>query len=337
MTDGLFLPDGARVLITGATGFTGQVLVRRLAARGVAVRALARASSKTDGLSDLPVEWVRGDVFDPVAIAAAVEGITHIFHVAAAYRQAGVSDDVYQRVHVDSTRLLVQAAARQAAFARFVHVSTIGVHGHIERPPADERSPFHPGDLYQSTKAAAEQWLVAHAPGLGVPFAIVRPCAIYGPGDTRLLKVFRMARSGFFLALGTGRTLYHLIHVQDLAAILERAACHPDAVGEAFIAGADVPIRLDDMARTIGRGLGRSVRVIRFPAQPVFVMADVCEALCKPFGLEPPLHRRRVAFYTKDRAFDTRKLRERLGYRCEFDNESGLIGTARWYADHGWI
>lgn len=331
------LPPGAPVLVTGATGFTGAVLTRLLASHGARVRAIARTSSRTDALSDLPVEWIRGEVYDSDTVKAAVEGVRYIFHVAAAYRQAGLSDDVYPLVHVRSTQRLVEAARRQPGFERFVHVSTIGVHGHIEHPPADERAPFAPGDLYQSTKAEAEQWLRDQAPAAGVPFTIVRPCAIYGPGDTRLFKVFRMAGTGFFPVLGSGRTLYHLIHVEDLAAILERAAIHPAAIGEAFIAGAREAIRMDEMVRVIARALGRRVRLVRLPAAPAFWLAGACEAVCRPLGLEPPLYRRRVAFYTKDRSFDTRKLREVLGYACRYENEEGLARTADWYVERGWL
>lgn len=331
------IPAGASVLVTGASGFTGSALTRLLVARGAQVKAIARASSNIAPLADLPVTWFRGEVDDLALIRSATADTEFIFHVAAAYRQAGVSDDVYERVHVRSTQALAREAANNPGFKRFVLVSTIGVHGHIEHPPGDERSPFAPGDLYQRTKAEAECWLTEHAPALRLPYTIVRPCAIYGPGDTRLLKVFKMAAHGWFLALGSGRTLYHLVHVDDLVAILERAALHDAAAGEAFIAGASEPIPLDTMAATIGRSLGKHVRIVRFPAAPVFALAGLCERVCKPFGLEPPLHRRRVAFYTKDRAFDTSKVREQLGYVCHYSNEAGLAATARWYADRGWI
>jgi nucleoside-diphosphate-sugar epimerase len=331
------LPAGTPVLVTGATGFTGSVLVRRLAGRGLQVRAIARRSSSLEALADLPIEWVRGDVFDPDVVERAAAGVRCIFHLAAAYRQAAVPDEYYRLVHGTSTELLVDAARRTPDFIRFVHVSTIGVHGHIDRPPADETAPFAPGDAYQRTKAEAEQWLAEHATRHGLPFAIIRPCAIYGPGDTRLLKVFRMAARGVFPMLGSGRTLYHLIHVEDLAAIIERAATHPAARGEAFIAGNPEPIPMTRMVAIIGEALGRRVRVVRLPAAPVFALAALCEAACRPLGIEPPLYRRRVAFYTKDRAFDTRKLRERLGYRCRYTNEEGLAMTARWYRDQGWL
>jgi dihydroflavonol-4-reductase len=337
MTTSPFIPTGSRVLVTGATGFTGSLLVERLVASGATVRAIARASSDLRPLAGFPIEWVRGDVFDGSTVEAATDGVAFVLHVAAAYRQAGVPDDVYHRVHVESTERLVNAVAGRPGFERFVLVSTIGVHGHIDGPPADEHAPFNPGDLYQSTKAEAERWLTAEAPARGVPFAIVRPSAIYGPRDTRLLKVFRMAARGVFPMLGHGRTLYHLIHVEDLVDIIQLAAVHPAALGGAVIAGNPEPIPMRRMVEVIGEALGRRVRVVRVPAWPVFAAADICEAVCRPFGLEPPLYRRRVAFFTKDRAFDTRKLRDVLGYRCRYTNEEGLAATARWYVEHGWL
>ena len=264
-------------------------------------------------------------------------GIGYVIHLAAAYRQAGRSDDYHRRVHVESTEHLARAAAAQPSFARFLLVSTVGVHGHVAEGLADETAPFAPGDAYQRTKAEAETWLREFARGAGLPFSIVRPCAIYGPGDTRLLKVFKMANWGVFPILGRGRHLYHLIHVDDLAEILLLSVTHPLALGEAFIAGNDTPIGLERMVEVIGATLGRRVRFVRLPVAPFFALADVTEAVCRPLGLDPPIYRRRVAFFTKDRAFDTSKLRQRLGYVCRYSNEDGLADTARWYAEHGWI
>jgi nucleoside-diphosphate-sugar epimerase len=77
--------------------------------------------------------------------------------------------------------------------------------------------------------------------------------------------------------------------------------------------------------------------VVRLPAGPLFLAADVCEWVCRKIGVEPPIHRRRLAFFTKDRSFDTRKLRERLGYAMRYSNEEGLVATARWYCEQGWL
>lgn len=328
---------GHLCLVTGATGFTGARLCRRLHALGARVRAVARATSNTALLQDVPIEWIRGEVYEAETIARAAPGVAYAFHLAAAYRTAAREDDYYVRVHVESTRRLAETLHAVEGFARFVHVSTIGVHGHIDRPPADETAPYDPGDIYQSTKADAEQWLRAYGAAHAFPYTIVRPSAIYGPGDRRLLKMFQMAARGVFLALGRRDTLYHLIHVDDLVEIICLAAVHPAALGEVFIAGNPAPQPMSRIVAIIGAALGRRVRVVRLPVAPVWGLARACEAVCRPLRIEPPLYRRRVAFYTKDRAFDTRKLRERLGYACRHTDEEGLAATALWYRREGWI
>ncbi len=323
-------------MVTGATGFTGSVLTHKLIERGATVRAIVRRDPPP-ALRALPVQWIRGQVYDPETIRDAVAGVEYVFHVAAAYREAGIADEVYELVHVTSTKLLVEAAAAQPGFRRFVHVSTVGVHGHIDEPPASETYRFAPGDIYQRTKAEAEIWLREHAPRFNLDYTVIRPAAIMGPDDTRLLKVFKLATKPVFPMLGFGKCLYHLIHVEDLCDAMILAATHPDASGEAFIIGNSEPIRLADMGRLIARTLGYRFVPVRIPAWPFFLMAALCEAVCKPLGLEPPLHRRRVAFFTKDRAFDTTKMRNRLGFVPRYDNERGIVETAKAYAAKGWV
>jgi nucleoside-diphosphate-sugar epimerase len=332
------LPAGSRVLVTGASGFTGAVLTRKLCGMpGVSVRAIARPTSDLSALQDLDVEWVRGQVFDPAVAASAMRGVTHVFHVAAAYRDAGITDEVYRDVHVTSTRHLAAEAAKTEGFLRFVHVSTVGVHGHIDDPPADETYRFKPGDIYQVTKAEAERWLHAFAAEHTLPYTVIRPAAIYGPGDRRLLKVFKMACKPVFILLGRGQCLYHLIHVDDLANAMLTAAMADTALGEAFICGNPEAVTLEQMGRVIANALGRRLRVLRLPAWPFFLAADICEAVCRPLRLSPPIYRRRVAFFTKDRSFNTSKLRNVLGYTPRIANEEGLAATAAWYREQGWL
>lgn len=331
-------PKESLVLVTGATGYTGQVLTKKLVSLGCRVRAIARASSDLTPFEGLPIEWFRGDVFDRDAVRAASEGVEYVFHVAAAYREARISDETYVRVHVDSTRLLAEALVGSARLKRFVHVSTVGVHGHIDEPPADENYRFSPGDIYQRTKAEAEVWIREFSARNNFPMAVVRPAAIYGPADKRLLKLFRMATRPFFPLFGRGQGLYHLIHVDDLTDIFITAALHPKALGEVFIAGNAEPSRLREIVSAIAAEVGNSqIRFVRLPAWPLFLAADICELICKPLGVEPPLYRRRVAFFTKDRAFNTRKLRELLEYRYSVEVQDGLRSTARWYRERGWM
>jgi nucleoside-diphosphate-sugar epimerase len=325
------------VLVTGATGFTGAVLTRKLVDAGLSVRAIARMSSDLSPLEDLAIRWFRGDNYDAEVVQAAAEGVAYIFNVAAAYRAAGIGDAMYHKVHVEGTQRLAEAALGNPDFKRFVHVSTIGVHSHIDNPPADEDYPFQPDDIYQATKAEAELWIRDFARERNLPFTVIRPAAIMGPDDRRLLKFFRMAAKGRLVLLGQKDMCYHLIHVEDLANVLMLAATHPGAEGEVFICGNERPISFREMGAIIARAVGCKLRVVRVPAAPVFLAAALCENLCKPFGWEPPLHRRRVAFFTKNRAFDTTKMRETLGYEPIYDNESGIGQTARAYREKGWM
>ena len=331
------LAQGSRVLVTGATGYTGQVLVKRLLEAGASVRAIARNSSDLTPLAGLNVEWVRGEVYDPDCIREAMAGMQYVFHVAAAFREARSSRQDYWNVHVGSTELLCAEAIKQPDFQRFVHVSTVGVHGHIAAPPGDENTPFGPGDDYQETKAEAETELVAFAAEHALPYSIIRPCAIYGPGEKRLLKLFRMATKPCFPILGTGKCWYHLVHVEDLVGAMMLAAVKEKALGQAFIAGADQAIQLEEMAKIIARTYNNRLKVLRLPITPFFILGDLCELLCKPFKIEPPIYRRRVAFYSKDRNFTTRKMQQVLGYQPVYDNETGIVETAEWYKKHGWL
>jgi nucleoside-diphosphate-sugar epimerase len=331
------IPPGGKVLVTGATGYTGRTLVEKLTAMGAEVRALARPSSNLEPLAHLPVQWFRGQIFEEEVVRPAMEGVEYVFHVAAAFREAKSTERDYWNVHVKSTQLLASAAIQNPGFQRFVHVSTMGVHGHIADPPGDETSPFRPGDGYQRTKAEAERWLADYARENGLPYAVIRPCAIYGPGERRLLKLYRMALGRVFPILGNGACWYHLVHVEDLTNAIVRAATAEKALGEAFIVGASEPIRLEEMARKIAAVFHRQPRILRLPIQPFFWIADICETVCRPFRIEPPIFRRRVAFYSKDRYFSTRKMREVLGYRPVYENEAGIEQTARWYRDQGWL
>ena len=347
------IPPGAKALVTGATGFTGAVLVRKLVNAGVEVHAIARESSDLSQFGDLKINWHRGQVYDEAVVTEAARDVQFIFHLAAAYREAKYDDEMYRKVHVDSTRLLAHAALAgsnhkiknntsvkvrfdpDGGFKRFIHVSTVGVHGHIANPPADENYPFNPGDIYQETKAEAETWLKQFARENKLPFTVIRPAAIYGPGDTRLLKFFRMAARRFLFLPGTKRGLYHLVHVDDLTNVIMLAAVHPAAFNEVFICGNPECMTLEQIASVVATELGTHFKVIRLPAAPFFLIADICEKICRTFGVEPPIHRRRLAFFTKDRSFNTRKLREKLGYTMQHTNEEGLIETTRWYCAHG--
>lgn len=323
-----------RIALTGATGYTGSRLLEALAARGDTVSALARASATRPAVTG--VRWVEGDLADRGALERLVDGAEAILHVAAVYRTAGHPDAYYRDVNVGGTERLLEAAARAGA-RRFVHTSTVGVHGDVRHPPADEDAPFAPGDVYQATKAEAETLALQRGRDTGLEVAVVRPGAIYGPGETRLLKLFRAIARGRYAIVGSGRPFYHPVYIDDLVAGFLLALARPEAAGQAFIVAGPRYVSQIELASVIARHTGGRVLPVRIPAAPIQFAGDLCEALCVPFGLEPPLHRRRVDFWTKSRAFSIEKARRLLGYAPKVDVEEGVARSAAWYRQAGWL
>jgi len=331
------IQPGSNVLVTGATGYTGTVLVKKLIDLGLNVKAIARESSNISAFNGLPVKWVRGEVYDKETIKQGMKDVQYVFHLAAAFREAKSSKKDYWNVHVKSTQLIVGEAQKNPDFKRLIHVSTMGVHGHIANPPGDENSPFAPGDDYQKTKSEAEIWLKEYAGKKGLPYTIIRPCGIYGPGERRLLKLYKMATKRFFPILGNGKCWYHFVHVEDLTNAMILAATEDKALRGAFLIGSKKPIQLEEMAGIIAKEYNSKLQILRLPIGPFFLLGDVCEAICKPLKLEPPIYRRRVAFYSKDRYFSVRKMLDTLGYEPLYDNEEGIVESARWYRDQKWL
>jgi len=325
-----------RVALTGASGYTGGRLLRALRARGDEVAVLVRPQSVSDRVRSLASRVVEGALGDVAAASRLVEGADAVVHVAAVYRTAGHPDSYYREVNVLGTERLLEAAARTGV-RRFVHTSTVGVHGHVERPPADESAPFAPGDIYQATKAEAERLALDFHRRRGVPVAVVRPGAIYGPGETRLLKLFRAVARGRYAIVGTGRTFYHPVFIDDLVDGFLLALDRPEAVGESFFVCGPSYVSQADLAALVAKHTGGRVLPFRIPARPIQWAGDLVEAICVPLGLEPPLHRRRVDFWTKSRAFTIEKARRLLGYAPKVDLDEGIARTAAWYREARWL
>lgn len=324
-----------RVALTGATGYTGSHVLQTLLARGDEVTALARAGSGRPDVAGR-VRWVEGDLASGRGLDGLVQGAQGVLHLAAVYRTAGHPDAYYRDVNVGGTERLLEVASR-AGVERFVHTSTVGVHGDVRSPPADESSPLAPGDIYQRTKAEAEVLALDFHRTRGLPVVVVRPGAIYGPGDTRLLKLFRAIARKRYAVVGSGRAFYHPVFIDDLVRGFLLVLEHPQAVGEAFILAGPRYVSQRELAQVVARATGGRVWPLPIPAWPLQLAGAACEAVCVPFGIEPPLHRRRVEFWTKSRAFSIEKARRRLGYAPLVDLEEGIGRTAAAYRQAGWL
>jgi nucleoside-diphosphate-sugar epimerase len=326
----------ARAFVTGATGFVGGALCKTLLASGAIVTALVRRNSRTGPIDELGVRKVVGDVRDKASLASALSDVDVLYHIAAAFRQARLSDKDYHDINVTGTRNVMESAGEHGV-RRVVHCSTIGVHGDTGRTPANEDSPFAPPDYYCQSKLEGELLARELFGTLDMEGVVFRPVGVYGPGDTRFLKLFRSIRRGHFRMIGSGETLYHLTYIDDLCRGIRICGEHKDAVGEVFILGGEDSVTLNQWAAEIAKVVGGRVPRGHVPLAPVMLAARLCESACRPLKIEPPLYRRRIEFFSKDRAVDISKARRILGYVPRVSLADGLRRTAAWYRERGYL
>ncbi len=327
-----------RVLVTGATGFTGGWLARHLAGAGDEVRALVRPVSqgRADVLREAGAQIATGDLGDARSLEAACLDVEVVYHIAATYRTAGQPATVYREINVEGTRRLLDAA-ETTGVRRVVHCSTGGVHGHIQDPPATEDAPLAPGDVYQETKLEGERLARARGDASTLAVVVARPIGIYGPGDTRFRRLFRGIARGRFPMLGDGGVYYHLTYIEDLVQGLRLCGTVPAAAGRTYLLAGPRYTTLKELVALIAAELDVSPPSLALPVWPVWLAGTLCELVCVPLRIEPPLYRRRVEFFTKSRAFDASRARQELGFDPRVDLEEGIHRTAVWYREQGWL
>jgi len=300
------------------------------------VRALVRDLHRASGLHEAGIELATGDLLARDTVTAAMAQIDVVYNIAALYREAGLPDQSYYAVNAHAVGSLIEAAAR-AGVRRVVHCSTVGVHGDVGGTPVNEDAPFNPGDVYQESKVLGETIAREAASRSGIELVIARPTGIYGPGDRRLLKLFRGIARRRFVLLGDGRISYHLTYVDDLVEGFRLCGETPAAAGRIYILGGPEIPTLNEIIKTIAEDAHVTAPRLRLPVWPVRFAGAVCEAMCYPLRLEPPLHRRRVVFFTKSRAFDISRARQELGFTPPTGVREGIRLTLAWYQEHGWL
>jgi 2-alkyl-3-oxoalkanoate reductase len=326
-----------KVLVTGGTGFTGKALVRRMLDEGHEVVALDyQEGHKTSDLRAWGAEVVIGTITDPDVVRRCMTGVSVVHHVAAAFRELSVPRSYYRDVNVGGTTNLL-AAALDAGVHKFVYCSTCGVHGHVEHPPADEEAPIRPADYYQQTKYDAEPIVLGYN-ARGLNTTILRPAAIFGPGDPgRFYMIFRQLSRGWFPVFGSGQVLYHPLYIDNLLDAFVLAMPDGAGVGQAYLIADEHYVTLEDLVRRAAAAMGQQFRFRRFPLWPVLAAGYVVEGVCRPLGIEPPLHPRRVDWYRQTRAFSIDKAKRELGYLPSVGLDEGLRRACEWYRMEGML
>ena len=320
-----------RILVTGATGFTGKALCRRLLDEGHEVVALDyKEGYLTEELREWGAEVHIGSVVNSSIVDGLMPGIDVVQHLAAAFREMNVPDSHYYEVNVTGTRNVLEAAYREGV-QKFIYCSTCGVHGNCDNPPAAEDAPIQPADYYQRTKYEAEPVVLEYF-RKGLPATIIRPAAIYGPGDPeRFFMIFRRVGKGVFPMFGNGKTFYHPVYIDNLIDAHILAQNPETGLGEAYLIADEEYVEIEDLVRRVAKAMNTEVKVPHYPVMPIVAIGHIVEKACRPFGITPPIFPRRVDWYRQNRAFDISKARRDLGYQPKIGLDDGLRRSYEWY------
>ena len=325
-------------LVTGASGFIGSAIVRRLLQAGHQVRVLLREHSPRDNITDLPVEIVHGDLMDSPSLARAVCGCTYLFHAAADYRLWTRNPDDMYRVNVDGTRSIMLAAAK-AGVSRIVYTSSVATIGlHADSSPADESTPSVLDDMighYKRSKFLAEEAVRKLVSEQGLPAIIVNPAGPVGPRDIKptptgqmVLDTMRGRMPGY---VDTG---LNIVHVDDVAEghIL---AFERGVAGERYILGGE-NLALKEILGRVAILSGQQPPHIRMPYHVVLPLAWISEVIATMTGATQPLIAVDGVRMTRKRMFfSSDKARRELGYNPR-PAQAAIEDAVTWFKQHGY-
>jgi dihydroflavonol-4-reductase len=325
------------VLVTGASGFVGSAVARKLAARGFRVRVLVRASSPRTNLADFPNEIAEGDMRDAASMTRASRGARYLFHVAADYRLWSRDPEDIVRNNLEGTRATMQAALA-AGVERVVYTSSVATLKPLDGRAADESSRHDEASAigaYKRSKVFAERLVEDMVRNQGLQAVIVSPSTPIGPRDVKPTPTGRI-----IVEAATGRmpayldTGLNLVHVDDVAEghllALERGQ-----IGESYVlGGTDVSLR--GMLAAIAAITGRRPPRFQMPRQPLYPLAHLAEAVASITGKEPFLTVDALRMAKYHMFFRSDKAMRELGYTYRPYTE-GLADAVAWFRKAGYV
>ena len=278
------------ILVTGATGFVGSHLVKRLRKEGLKVRAVTRTPAKAQSLADLGAEVVPGEIDDPASLEAAAQGCDRVIHLVGIIQEG--RGFTFRSVHVEGTRNVLDAA-KKAGIGHFVYQSAVG-----SREGAKSQ--------YHRTKWEAENLVRAS----GIPYTILRPSLIYGPGDLFTIRISEMIKvSPVLPVIGTGRSKIQPIFIDDVVECLRKIVTSESFINKIYEIGGPDELTYEAVTKAIARAMGVDRPVVHMPLFFMRTMAMVAETVLS----KPPVTTDQLIMLQEDNVCSLRDIREVFG------------------------
>ncbi|PWU00367.1 MAG: hypothetical protein C5B52_09060 [Bacteroidetes bacterium] len=320
------------ILITGSTGYIGSKLTAKLAKQGEIIHLLCRSTPTLPEFKHENIKIFKGDITDPVSIAASLNGVDRIYHLAAYARLWAKNSSTFSTINIQGTKNVL-SEAKKAGVKKIVYTSTAGVIGPSKDKPMTEKDPRITGffNLYESTKSEAEQVALSYA-SEGMDISILNPSRIYGPGfDTGsnpVTKIVELYLKGKWKVIpGSGKDIGSYCFIDDVVDG-HIAAMDKGRRGERYIFGG-VNASFNELMALITKysGIEKKLRHIPFPI--LGGMAQVMLLMAKLTGKPPMITPDWVRKYYYDWALDSSKAVNELGYRIR-PLEEGIKETVEW-------
>ena len=323
-----------RILITGANGFLGAWLARRLGDRGDEVRCLVRPNSDASALAGARISRVAGDVTQPETLGAALKGVQVVYHLAGIRR--GSSRDEFMRVNADGTRNVAQAMVAAGA-RRLVLVGSLAAIGpSVGGRLRVEDDPFAPEEWYGESKAEAERVAFSFSQKLEV--TCCRPARIIGPGDRENLTFFKLVKKGIVLRIGGAERRLSMVDVNDVVDQLLLQGDLPQAVGEAFFSASAETLTVEELMLEAARLLKVTTRTVTLAPLVLQSLGSAADLASKLTGRKLPLNRKLARqLLAPGWTCSIEKAQRVLGYQPKQSIHSSLQRSAQSYLSNGWL
>jgi len=326
-----------KVLVTGATGFIGRYLVRRLISDGRQVRALVLPDEDTSTINHCGAEIVRGNVVDYQSVKQAASSCRQIFHLAGKTEASGASRTDFTGVNVQGTENVARAALSVGVDRLVFSSSGAAYYGKdlSNRAISEETKPF-PDSPYGRSKFQAEQVLLSHHRCANLPVVLARINAVLGPGAMSWLNLFRTIADGKFRLIGEGNNYHHPSDIADIVEGLALCGSIPGIEGQAFILVGAKPVRFRDLVATIIEAVGAPKMPSSLPAGPFHLYQRMSRHFFSWTGRRLP-RADRSDLYFGDQAFDLSRSRRVLGYIPKVSTKEAVRRTATWFKKQGYL